>query len=255
MYGALHRVTRVAPLGRAASLSSTRRFDPESPIRWLVRALLGDTGLCGSERGELSDVGPTASNGESGTAGCLLASASRAEARCCAEVPFSHQILRKPSLVAWFHRASRGCEFRAAASPTAPRARVEDGRGAPPCDRAARAATACQGPTEGCDLPRLRPPLLRSGAQGRLVRVPPFDESREWPVSGPLPDGLERTTPVRPRPDGAPAGDRSPQVLRRLGTRLEPLELQAGLRLLLEPFVANCATRRRARVSFLVLFC
>ena len=78
VYGDPHRVTRAAPLGRAAPLSSTRRFDPESPIRWLVRAHFGDTGLCGSERGELADVGRTASNGESGATGSLLAGAPRA---------------------------------------------------------------------------------------------------------------------------------------------------------------------------------
>ncbi len=251
-------MTRVAPLGRAAPLSSTRRFDPESPIRWLVRAHFGDTGLCGSERGERSDVGSTASNGESGAAASLLGGAPRAQARGRAKVPLGHPLLRQPPLAAQLHRASDGREHRAHASSTATHTRDEDDRGAPTRHRAARGSTGRQGPPEGCDLPRFRPALLRSGTQGCLVRVPPFDTRAERPVPRPFPDGLERTTALRARRDGAPTGACGPQVLRRLRTRLEPVELQAGVRLLLEAqeaFVANCGSARRSWVSFRALFC
>ena len=116
-------------------------------------------------------------------------------------------------------------------------------------DRAARAATTCQGSAEGRDLQRLRPALLRPGAQGLVVRVPTLDKGPERPVPRSLPDGLERTSPVRSRRNCAPAGTRRSQVLRGLGTRLEPVELQAGLRLLLTPRSFRRKLRMRTPIA------
>jgi hypothetical protein len=220
-------VTRAAPVGRAAPLSSTRRFDPESPNRWLVRARFGHTSLCGSERGELSDVGRSASNGAGRSARRLLGRASRAKARRRAKVPQRHSLLPEPSLAPQLDRPSGRCRCRAQARRTTTRASDEDGRRAPARDRAARGAGPRSCTAQGRDLPRLRAPLLRPGAQSLVVRVPPFDASAERPISRPLPDGLERAATVRPRADGTPAGDRRAQILRGVGPGLEPVELQA----------------------------
>ena len=69
---------------------------------------------------------------------------------------------------------------------------------------------------------------LRGGARGLVVRVPAQHERPERPVPRPLPDGLVRATPVRPRLDRARPGARRAPVLRALGPRLEPVELQLG---------------------------
>jgi hypothetical protein len=246
-----YRVTRAALLGRAAPLSSTRRFDPESPIRWLVRARSGNTGLCGSERGELSDVGRSASNGKRGAAGRLLAGASRAQARGCAEVPLCHSFLREASLAPELHRASRCHEEQARARGTAARARKQDHRRPTPRAPAARDATTCPRAAEGRDLPGLRSPLLRSGTQSLVVRVPSFDECAERSVHRPLPDGIQRATAIRARAYSASTGARRAQVLRRVRPGLEPVELQALVPVFVdEPICANCGRREQSRVSF-----
>ncbi len=227
-------MTRAAPLGRAAPLSSTWRFDSESPIRWLVRALLGNTGLCGSERGELSDVGRSASSSADRAARRVPGRAARAEARRRAKAPQRHPFFREPPHATRLNRAWRGCEHRARARAAGAHPRVEDGHRASSGNRASRRSTVGPRTAEGGDLPRLRSPLLQSGAPRLLVRVAPFDTCPERSVPRPVPDGLERTEAVRPRRDSAPAGDRGTPVLRRLRPGLEPLELQAGIRLLLD---------------------
>jgi hypothetical protein len=254
VYGQPHRVTRAALLGRAAPLSSTRRFDPESPIRWLVRARSGDTGLCGSERGELSDVGPSASNGERGASGCLLAGAPRAQARGCVEVPLRHPFLRKPSLAPQLFGASGNPEHRGQARGTASRARKQDDRRPTSRPPAPRDATTCPRAAEGRDLPGFRP-LLRSGTQSVVVRVPSFDECAERSVPWPFPDGIQREAAIRARADSASTGARRAQILRRVRPGLEPMELQTLVPVFVdEPICANCGRRGWSRVSFLPAF-
>ena len=220
-------VTRAAPVGRAAPLSSTRRFDPESPNRWLVRALIGNTGLCGSERGKLQDVRRSASNGEDGWARRLLGCASRAEARRRAEASQRHPFLREPPVAPGLDGASGGGADGAQAIRTASRAPDEDDRCASSGNQGARSATTCPRSAEGRDLQCLRSPLLRPGAQGGVVRVAPLDERTERAVPRPFPDGFERAAAVRARADGAPAGNRCTPVLRGVRPGLEPVELQA----------------------------
>src|SRR5205807_7378927 len=61
----------------------------------------------------------------------------------------------------------------------------------------------------------------------RVVRVASADDRAERPVPGLVPDGLPGAAALRTRPDCPSAGCGSPQVLRVLGERLEPVELQA----------------------------
>ncbi len=147
--------------GRAAPLSSTRRFDSEDPIRWPVRPLSGDTGLCGGERREFPDHSRPPSSDEAGSARSLLADAFRAEARRSAEASQRHPFLREPSLAPQLYKASERGRHGARARGTATRARNEDHRRAQARAEASRGAAAGECATEARDLPRFRATLLR----------------------------------------------------------------------------------------------
>ena len=244
-------------MGGPAPLSSTRRFDSESPIRWPVRPFLGDAGLCGSERGEFPDHGRAASSNESGAACRLPEDAPRAKAESGAEASQRHPFFRESPLASQLERASTGRHRRASARRAATRSRHENHRRAPARARASRSAAARQRATQGRDLSRFRATLLRSSPEGRVVRVASFDGCAEWPVSRALPDGLERASTLRARSESTPAGDRSAQVLRPVGSGLEPVELQAVVRILLglATFAGKGEPSRRQRVSFSALFC
>ncbi len=67
----------------------------------------------------------------------------------------------------------------------------------------------------------------RRGARRLALRVGPADGSPERPVPRSVPDGLDRAAPLRARRlRGRAGGGRAP-VLRRLGSRLESVVLQA----------------------------
>ena len=92
-------------------------------------------------------------------------------------------------------------------------------------------------------------PALRGGPRGLALRVRPVDVSAKRPVSRALPDGLERTAPLRSRPFGPRAGEGGLQVLRRLRSWLEPLVVQAlELTALSNVSCAKCGTRVAGRV-------
>ncbi len=208
------RDTSGPPCKGPAPLSSTRRFDSESPIRWPVRPHSGDTGFCGSERGEFEEHGRPASSNEDGSACRLLEDAPRAQAEIGAEASQRHPLFREPSLTPQLCGAPGSRAHSARARGTATRTRDEDHRRSQARSAATRSAPAGECTAQDRDLPCLRQPLLRSGAEGGLVRVPSLDDCPERPVPRSLPDGLERAAPVRARAEGSRAGDRCAQVLR-----------------------------------------
>jgi hypothetical protein len=93
--------------------------------------------------------------------------------------------------------------------------------------KAAGARAALRKRTQTRRLAALRTASPRQAICAVALRVGPDDDGPERPVSRAVPDGLERAPPVRARCDRDRAGAGRPHVLRPVGTRLEPLVLQA----------------------------
>ena len=102
------------------------------------------------------------------------------------------------------------------------------------------------------DLPRLRQPLP-AGARGLALRVGPPHGRAERPVPRPVPDGLERTAPLRARRFGRRAGPAPPTGTSspRAATGV-PGPASPGVSLTGAPrhhvSSAKCGTRPRGRV-------
>ena len=92
-------------------------------------------------------------------------------------------------------------------------------------------------------LPRLRR-RLPGGARSVALRVGPADGGPERPVPRSVPDGVDRPAPLRARRLRGRAGGSRASVLRRVGSGLESVVLQA-LELEGRPHdsSANCGTR------------
>ena len=191
-----------------------------------------------------------------GEAGPFCRDARRAPAgqsRCRSQAPRDDPVLREPSLPARLDHASiyRGASPEPSRAP--PRTAHEDDCVASECDSQARPAQGREALASSRHLRRLRSGL-RLRRRRRLVRVGLADDRAERAVPGHVPDGLARALPLRSRTDGPRAGGRRTQVLRAVGPRLEPVELQVRDLLGREVFVANCGPKLAPRVSPAVSF-
>ena len=221
----------------------------ENPIRWPVSALRHDPGRCGSERGCDGDDGDCGQGGgwppgnHVGDTRRIPRVPPRAQARGGEEAPKRRTFLRAAPLAPELDRPPYDGAAGAAACDPSTRTSYAYGRDDPARPRATGGSQGAR-PSEGCDLRRLRSSLLRPGALGVVVRVPAHDDRGERAVPGSLPDGLERAAAVWPRLDCTPASPRGSSLLRRVRTRLEPVELQA-LVLVAKVRVGDRATRPR----------
>ena len=217
--------------------------------------LLVMTQAAAAANGQQTSARPNTGTSKSAKATSLtLAQKLALKMKAAQQVPQRDPLLRDSSL-------ARPLVRQACARPRTGEAPSRKGReGDPllptahPCSRRATPGSSLRARSaQGRDLRGVRP-VLPSGARSRVVRVGSPDDGPERAVPRPVPDGHVRAPDLRPRRLGVRAGSCRLQVLRRVGPRLEPVELSLGRVLTDAIFVAKCGAGSRARVPFHVSF-